>query len=222
MLPEFMPSSPAKPRPAATPKPLVNPFHGATFLTTVNDPNLLPESSSPEVAFVGRSNAGKSSAINTLCNRNRLAFVSKTPGRTQHINYFSLGVNGFMVDLPGYGFANAPIAVKRHWDGLIGTYLQNREQLRGLILIMDSRHPLKDSDHELLAWFTPANKPVHVLLTKCDKLSRQIRIETLRKVREELAKLPIQTSAQLFSSLSREGLEEAIAAIWEMLKQQPK
>ena len=148
---------------------------------------------------------------------NRLAFVSKTPGRTQHINFFSVGEDRFLVDLPGYGFANAPFAVKAHWEELVGGYLETREQLTGLVLIMDARHPLKDLDRDLLAWFMPQNKPVHVLLTKCDKLSRQAKIEALRHVQTELAKLPIQSSAQLFSSLSREGLEEAITTIWQLL-----
>jgi len=217
MVPEFMPPSPVKPQSAVTSKPIINPFQQTAFFITVNHLKDLPDTPGPEVAFVGRSNAGKSSAINTLAMQNRLAFVSKTPGRTQHINFFSIDENRFLVDLPGYGFASAPVAVKQHWEGLVGGYVQTREQLRGLVIIMDARHPLKEIDREMLTWFTPASKPVHILLTKCDKLSRQVRIETLRYVQQELGKLPIQSSAQLFSSLSREGLEEAIAAISELL-----
>lgn len=212
-----MPHLPAKLRSAALLKPLPNPFQQAVFFTTVNELSDLPDTACAEVAFVGRSNAGKSSAINTLATRNRLAFVSKTPGRTQHINYFSVGENRFLVDLPGYGFANAPGPVKQHWQELISAYLQTREQLRALVLIMDARHPLKDLDWQLIDWFIPAGKPVHVLLTKSDKLSRQERIATLRDVKEALGKLPLQSSAQLFSSLSKEGLEEAIAAVSRLL-----
>jgi len=182
--------------------------------------NLPPEKLN-EVGFVGRSNAGKSSAINTIATQNRLAFVSKTPGRTQHINFFNISEDRFLVDLPGYGFASAPIAAKQQWQELVGGYLQTREQLRGLILLMDSRHPLKELDRQLLDWFAPANKPIHVLLTKSDKLSRQKKIETLREVQSELGKLPIQSSVQLFSSLNREGFEEAITAIWDLLTKTP-
>ena len=212
-----MPRQPAKPGSAATPKPLPNPFQQAQFFTTVNELFALPANAVREVAFVGRSNAGKSSAINTIATQNRLAFVSKTPGRTQHINFFHVRDDRFLVDLPGYGFARAPGAVQNHWETLVGGYLQSRPQLSGLVLIMDARHPLKDLDRQLLDWLIPTGVPVHALLTKCDKLSRQARIETLRAVQAELAKLPLPNSAQLFSSLSREGLEEAITTISRLL-----
>lgn len=214
-----MPRLPAKTGSHSAPKPLPNPFQQAAFFVTVNHLHDLPATAGPEVAFVGRSNAGKSSALNTLATRNRLAFVSKTPGRTQHINYFRVDEDQdrFLVDLPGYGFASAPGPIKQRWQELISAYLNTREQLRGLVLIMDARHPLKDLDRQLIDWFVPANKPVHVLLTKSDKLSRQERLETLRYVQAELGKLPLQSSAQLFSSLSREGLEEAIVAISRLL-----
>jgi GTP-binding protein len=202
-------------------EPFRNPFQQAKFFVTINHLKDLPAIPGAEVAFVGRSNAGKSSAINILANRTRLAYVSKTPGRTQHINFFIIGESRFLVDLPGYGFANAPGPIKQHWEGLVSSYLQTREQLRGLVLIMDARHPLKEHDCQLLAWFAPMNKPVYVLLTKCDKLSRQAKIETLRKVRAELAKQPIQSTVQLFSSLTREGSEEAITAIWKLLNGHP-
>lgn len=213
-----MPRLLAKPGSATQPKPLPNPFQQAAFFTTVNELYALPAAAMREVAFVGRSNAGKSSAINTLATQNRLAFVSKTPGRTQHINFFHVRDDKFLVDLPGYGFARAPGAVQNHWEGLVSGYLQTREPLAGLILIMDARHPLKELDRQLLDWLVPTGVPVHALLTKCDKLSRQARIATLREVKAELAKLPLPNSAQLFSSLSREGLEEAITTISRLLE----
>jgi GTP-binding protein len=207
---------PAQPGSVATPKPPPNPFQQAVFFTTVNALHALPASAS-EVAFVGRSNAGKSSAINTIATQNRLAFVSKTPGRTQHINFFRVREDKFLVDLPGYGFARAPGAVQQHWEALVSEYLQTRQSLAGLVLIMDARHPMKDLDRRLLDWMVPTARPVHVLLTKCDKLSRQEKIQALRHVETELATLLGQSAVQLFSSQSREGLEEAIAAIWRLL-----
>ncbi|MDX2218831.1 MAG: ribosome biogenesis GTP-binding protein YihA/YsxC [Burkholderiales bacterium] len=176
---------------------------------SVHDLDKLPPEGAVEVAFVGRSNAGKSSAINTLSNRNRLAFVSKTPGRTQLINFFSLGDNRYLVDLPGYGFAGVPIAVKRHWEQLLSSYVGERKSLAGLVLIMDARHPLKPLDQQMLGWFAPTGKPVHVLLTKADKLSRNDALQTLARVKREVAKLGSHASIQLFSSLSKLGVEEA-------------
>lgn len=187
----------------------MNPFQQAVFYTTVNHLRDLPPESALEVAFAGRSNAGKSSAINTLANRTRLAFVSKTPGRTQHINYFSLGQNRFLVDLPGYGYAKVPGAVKDHWRELLAQYLTQRPQLAGLILIMDSRHPMTELDRNMLGWFLPTGKPVHCLLTKSDKLNRSDSIAALRYVRKELSMLSPSYTAQLFSSPKRSGMEEA-------------
>jgi GTP-binding protein len=183
-------------------------FQDIAFFTTVAAEAELPSGSGPEVAFAGRSNAGKSSAINALANRNRLAFVSKTPGRTQHINYFSLGGGRFLVDLPGYGYAKVPRDMKIYWETLIAGYLRNREQLRGLVVVMDVRHPLTELDVQLIEWFVPSGKPVHVLLTKADKLNRQQANEQLRKVTEALADIPA-ASAQLFSAPSRAGAGEA-------------
>jgi len=191
----------------------------AVFFTTVNHLRDLPAHSMLEIAFAGRSNAGKSSAINTLANRNRLAFVSKTPGRTQHINYFSLGGDRFLVDLPGYGYAKVPNAMKDHWRLLLSGYLANRPQLRGMVLIMDVRHPLTPLDRQMLEWFVPTGKPVHVLLTKADKLNKSDAAQTLRAVRAELAKMCPNCTAQLFSSLSRQGIEEAEAAIGAWLNE---
>lgn len=188
-------------------------FSQAAFFTTVNHMKDLPLHGGKEVAFVGRSNAGKSSAINTLANHVRLAYTSKTPGRTQHLNYFSLGKNLYLVDLPGYGYAKVPPDVQQHWEALLSKYLQTREELVGLVLIMDARHPLTDRDQGMLDWFGPTGKPIHILLTKSDKLSRQESTLTLTKVRAYLAEFFPQCTVQLFSSLKKTGVEEAEAVI---------
>lgn len=188
-------------------------FSLATFFTTVNHFKDLPLHGGKEVAFVGRSNAGKSSAINTLANHVRLAYVSKTPGRTQHLNFFSLSPNTYLVDLPGYGYAKVPPASKKHWEALLTEYLQKRDELCGLVVIMDVRHPLTELDEAMLDWFAPTNKPVHILLTKADKYSRQQAIQTLTKVRAHLAEFFPHCSVQLFSSLKKQGIEEAEAVI---------
>lgn len=181
----------------------------ASFHITVASVRELPADSLAEVAFAGRSNAGKSSAINTLCNHKRLAFVSKMPGRTQHLNFFRVEEGRFLVDLPGYGFARAPKDQKHVWQALIGGYLADRAQLAGLVLIMDCRHPLTELDRSLLEWFRPSGKPVHVLLSKSDKLSRGPAQQTLREVRDELKQMRMNASVQLFSSLKRDGVDEA-------------
>lgn len=188
-------------------------FSRAVFFTTVNHLRDLPLHGGREVAFAGRSNAGKSSAINTLANHVRLAFTSKTPGRTQHINYFELGNHRFLVDLPGYGYAKVPPDIRAHWEGLLSEYLQTREALCGLVLIMDARHPLTDLDVQMLDWFTPTNKPVHVLLTKSDKLSRQQAILTLKQVKSHCAESYPDCTVQLFSSLKKTGVDEAETVI---------
>jgi GTP-binding protein len=195
-------------------------FSQAAFFTTVNHMKDLPLHGGKEVAFVGRSNAGKSSAINTLANHTRLAFTSKTPGRTQHLNYFSLGNNSFLVDLPGYGYAKVPPDVQQHWEALLSQYLQTREALCGLVVIMDSRHPLTPLDEQMLDWFAETGKPVHILLTKSDKLSRQQATQTLRDVKAYLAEHWPFCSVQLFSSLKKLGMEEAEAVIAGWLAQE--
>lgn len=184
------------------------------FFTTVADLSELPPADA-EVAFVGRSNAGKSSVINTLARRNRLAFVSKTPGRTQHLNFFSLGAGRFLVDLPGYGYAEVPGAMKRYWRGLLADYLQTRVQLRGLVVVMDIRHPLTPLDVQLLEWFAPTGRPVLVLLTKADKLNRQQATSQVRAVAAALAHQPGVT-VQMFSATARTGVEaaESVLAGW--------
>lgn len=188
-------------------------FSRAAFLTTVNHLRDLPVHGGREVAFVGRSNAGKSSAINTLANHTRLAFTSKTPGRTQHLNYFDLGESRYLVDLPGYGYAKVPPEVQAHWEHLLSEYLQTREALCGLVIIMDARHPLTDLDLRMLEWFALTGKPVHVLLTKADKLSRQQATQSLNHVKLHLAQHFPHYSVQLFSSLKKTGVDEAEAVI---------
>ena len=188
-------------------------FSQAKFYTTVNHLRDLPRHGGREVAFVGRSNAGKSSAINTLANHTRLAFTSKTPGRTQHLNYFDLGEHRYLVDLPGYGYAKVPPEVQAHWEHLLSEYLQTREELCGLVVIMDARHPLTERDQGMLDWFAPTGKPIHILLTKSDKLSRQQSTQALREVKEFLSEHFQQCTVQLFSSLKKIGMDEAEAVI---------
>jgi len=192
-------------------------FQEAQFFISADKLTDLPPPCGIEIAFAGRSNSGKSSAINTLANRNRLAFVSKTPGRTQLINFFSLGNDRFLVDLPGYGYAKVPEAMRVHWQSVLSRYLMERESLYGLVLIMDARHPLTPLDHQMLNWFIPTCKPVHVLLTKADKLSKQQATTTLRTVRAELERTYPNCTVQLFSSLKRIGLDEAEAMIGKWL-----
>lgn len=186
-------------------------FQQATFLTTVAHLRDLPQDAVREVAFAGRSNAGKSSAINTLAGRVRLAYVSKTPGRTQHLNYFTLADGRYFVDLPGYGYAKAPAEIRAQWEGLIGPYLSKREQLAGLVVIMDIRRPLTDLDLRLIDWFRPTGRPIHILLSKADKVSRQEQTKILRSVKAELATWGSGElySVQLFSSLKKTGVDEA-------------
>lgn len=184
-------------------------FRNAQFEISIAKPSCLPPPSGAEIAFAGRSNAGKSSAINTLAGHVRLAYVSKTPGRTQLINFFRLNSGALLVDLPGYGYAAVPEKVRRDWQGLIEHYLKHRESLAGLVLIMDSRHPLTPLDRTMIDWFVPSGRPMHVLLTKSDKLSRGAATATLQDVRRQLAPLGPQVTVQLFSSLKKTGVEEA-------------
>ena len=183
----------------------------ARFFTSVAHLRDLPPARA-EIAFAGRSNAGKSSALNLLTRQNRLAFTSKTPGRTQLINFFELAPATYLVDLPGYGYARVPPEVKAQWENLLSRYLMERAALTGLVLIMDARHPLTPLDRRMLDWFAPTGKPVHILLSKADKLSNNARVLTLRRVRAEIAG-PGMVSVQLFSSLSGLGADEAAAVI---------
>jgi len=192
-------------------------FRNARFEISIAKSGDLPPPDSPEIAFAGRSNAGKSSAINTLADHVRLAYVSKTPGRTQLINFFRLNCGALLVDLPGYGYAKVPEAVRRQWQGLLENYLRLRESLVGLVLIMDSRHPLTPLDMQMIGWFAPSGRPIHILLTKCDKLSRNEASSTLARARRELAPYGAQVSVQLFSSLKKLGMAEAEAKMAEWL-----
>ena len=178
----------------------------AASVATLDDP--LPESAG-EVAFAGRSNAGKSSAINALASRRRLAFVSKSPGRTQMINFFALGETRFLVDLPGYGYASVPGRIRSKWEKVLGGYLQGRRELRGLALVMDIRHPMTDLDLRMIDFMRPTGIPIHVLLTKSDKLARVEALSQLKALRGQLAFMSPNFTAQLFSSLNRSGIEEA-------------
>lgn len=184
-------------------------FRHAAFEISAAKPSGLPSAVGPEIAFAGRSNAGKSSAINTLVGHTRLAFVSKTPGRTQLINVFRMTNGAALVDLPGYGFAQVPLSVRLQWQGLLEDYLTRRTNLAGLVLIMDSRRPLTELDWKMIGWFAPTGRPIHCLLTKSDKLTRQEQTKTLRETRAALAEYGGQVTVQLFSSLKKTGMEEA-------------
>ena len=186
-------------------------FKRAKFLLSAPTLRQCPEDSGCEVAFAGRSNAGKSSAINTLTNNKNMARTSKTPGRTQLINYFEVGQDKRLVDLPGYGYAKVPKAVKAKWDHHLAEYLQLRQSLVGLILLMDIRHPLQDYDQQMLNWAAQAGLPVHILLTKADKLKRGPAKSSLLAVDKRLRDMdPGYTllSVQVFSSLKKIGLVE--------------
>ncbi|MCB5185614.1 ribosome biogenesis GTP-binding protein YihA/YsxC [Methylobacillus gramineus] len=192
-------------------------FQNATFYISAHNLSDLPPPAGVEVAFAGRSNAGKSSALNTLANHNRLAYVSKQPGRTQLINFFSLGNDRFLVDLPGYGYAKVPEAMRKHWQMTLANYLSHRSTITGLVLVMDCRHPLTPLDRQMLDWFGPSGRPIHVLLTKSDKLSRQAANQTLQTVRKELNENWGNCTIQLFSSLKKQGVEEAEGVIGQWL-----
>jgi len=165
-----------------------------------------------EVAVAGRSNAGKSSAINVITGQKSLARISKTPGRTREINFFQFDEDHRLVDLPGYGYARVPIPVKQAWLRLMDAYFRERQCLRGLLVVMDCRHPLTDYDQQMLEWCQHGHLPVHVLLTKADKLSRGAAMSTLHQVRDQLSQRfegTGQFTVQLFSSLKRSGVDEA-------------
>jgi GTP-binding protein len=184
-------------------------YRKAAFLTSAAKLKQAPPDEGFEVAFAGRSNAGKSSAINTLCDQKTLARTSKTPGRTQLLNFFSIDEQRRIVDLPGYGYAKVAEGIKREWQGTLAAYLENRECLRGLMLMMDIRHPLKDYDLQMLEWADHISLPVHILLTKADKLKKGPAKNTLLRVRNELQRINGEFSAQTFSSLKRAGIDEA-------------
>jgi GTP-binding protein len=189
----------------------------ASFMLSVGELGQLPPDRGVEVAFAGRSNAGKSSAINAICARRKLAFVSRTPGRTQVMNFFDLGSGRCLVDLPGYGYAKVPSALQARWEALLGVYLRTRRALRGLILVMDARHPLTALDRRMLDWFALTGRPVHVLMTKADKLSHQAARRQRIETEEALAQLYPACSLQLFSSATSVGVEQAREALSRLL-----
>ena len=184
-------------------------YFQASFITSAAKLSQSPEDNGYEIAFAGRSNAGKSSAINTLCQQTSLARTSRTPGRTQLLNFFRVDDQRRLVDLPGYGYAAVAQDIKADWQGALADYLEKRECLRGVILMMDSRHPLKDYDIQMLEWANHIEIPVHVLLTKVDKLNRKEQAISLERVDAALKEFSLEFSVQLFSSLKRWGVDEA-------------
>lgn len=203
-------------------------LQSARFHLTVAKRNQIPPASVPEIAFAGRSNSGKSSAINRLCQRKRLAFASKTPGRTQALNYFALGPDGqapegFLVDTPGYGYASVPLEVKHDWQGLAGWYLRERRTLAGVVLMLDCRRLLTPMDADLLGW-VPPDVPRLILITKADKLKRQAQRKTLTQIQDQYLQIQPRAAATflLFSSVSGQGVDEARAQIGEWLESGPR
>jgi GTP-binding protein len=194
-----------------------NPLANARFLTSAAAVRDFPPADAPEVAFAGRSNAGKSSALNALAGRRGLARTSKAPGRTQLINFFELHGGGRLADLPGYGFAKVPERVRRNWRALIEGYLAQRPNVRGAVLLMDARHPLKEFDWQMLAWAAHIELDCHILLTKADKLGRGARHSTLLQVQKALETRAAPVSVQLFSATAPLGAAEAIARIGSWL-----
>lgn len=208
-------------------------FHSARFVTSVAEPEQLNDAAVallPEVAFVGRSNAGKSTAINALTQQRQLAFASKTPGRTQLLNFFGLSrkdeqgqsvTRAYLVDLPGYGFAKVDDETRSRWDTLVGGYLQSRRMLRGVVLVMDARRPLMPPDLALIAWLLrrdePAKLRLHMLLSKADQLSTTEKRRALAQAEAHADTLPMPTSVQLYSAPKREGIEELQDTLGQLL-----
>ncbi len=187
-----------------------NPFARASYLLAAHTPRQLPPDGGAEVAFAGRSNAGKSSALNALCQQNALARVSKTPGRTQQLVFFELPPHAerFLVDLPGYGYAKVPQDLQAHWQAFIDQYFRSREALKGLVVVMDIRHPLKDYDRQMLAYAVERGLPAHALLTKADKLGRGAAGNVLLAVRKDLqSHFGDSVSVQTFSAESKTGVD---------------
>lgn len=183
-----------------------NPLARAEFIAAAHTLRQLPADGGREVAFAGRSNAGKSSALNALCHQKALARTSKTPGRTQQLVYFQVEPDRYLVDLPGYGYAKVPLDLRAHWEQFIEDYFRTRVALAGLIVVMDIRHPLRDYDRQMLAFAAARGLPAHGLLTKADKLGRGQQAQTLAAVRREL---PENVGLQVFSAESKLGVEQA-------------
>ena len=183
-------------------------YHNAHFLLSAHELKHLPPDQGLEVAFIGRSNSGKSSVLNKLTGQKNLARTSKTPGRTQLINLFMIDDIHCLVDLPGYGYAKVPMAIKLHWQTVLGAYLRKRRSLRGLVLVMDIRHPLREYDQQLLKWADACKLSVHILLNKVDKLGVTQAKQTLRTVEKSIAVYGNQVSVQTFSALKGTGLDD--------------
>jgi len=183
-------------------------YHQAKFICSAPRLQDAPTDQGKEIAFAGRSNAGKSSAINALVQQNALARVSKTPGRTQLLNFFALDEQRKLVDLPGYGYAKVPIAVKNDWQKMMENYLKNRQALCGIVLVMDIRHPLTEFDWQMVEWCEHTKLPLHILLTKSDKLKFGAAKNTLLKVQKELGDTSIVVTLQLFSALNKTGIDD--------------
>ena len=222
ILPKTPGAAKGETRPGTRAMTLTHPFHHAEFVTTAAEWRQLPADGAPEVAFAGRSNSGKSSAINALAQRTRLAYVSRTPGRTQHINFFRAPSGVLLADLPGYGYAEVPASVRRHWKMFLARYLAERVPLVGLVLMMDARHPLTALDRQMLDWFLPTGRPVQALLTKADKLSAAEQRRVLDRARHTAVELyggrAAAIGVQLFSATRRVGLAEAEHAIGAWLR----
>ncbi|MCD9004687.1 ribosome biogenesis GTP-binding protein YihA/YsxC [Luteimonas sp. XNQY3] len=202
-----------------------NPFARAKYLLAAHTPQQLPADGGYEVAFAGRSNAGKSSALNALCQQNALARVSKTPGRTQQLVFFDFPPydNRFLVDLPGYGYAKVPRDLKAHWQAFLAQYFRERTALKGLVVVMDIRHPLKEYDRQMIAFAVEHGMPAHVLLTKADKLGRGAAGNTLQAVRKELLALHgDKVSVQTFSGETNIGIDEARGVIARWMEIGPR
>lgn len=184
-----------------------NPYRSARYVVSAHQLKQLPGDSGFEVAFAGRSNAGKSSAINTLTDQKSLARTSKTPGRTQQIVIFEIDHERRIADLPGYGYAKVPVKLRDHWRQVMEQYFNQRRSLKGVVLVMDIRHPMRPFDEQMLHWTHACHVPCHVLLTKADKLKRGPAQSTLLKVRKQL---PDNATAQVFSAPGRQGLDVLI------------
>jgi len=200
------------------PKNVDNRFYRqAQFLISAGNAKQFPQTGM-EIAFAGRSNAGKSSAINVLCDNKGLARTSKTPGRTRLVNFFELDEQRRLVDLPGYGFAKVPVAMKNEWEKLMTQYLSEQQPLNGLVVIMDIRHPMNDYDWQMLEWCDHFQLPAHVLLTKADKLKRGAQQNSLLKTRKQLKDAKINATVQSFSALKKTGLDELVIKLNDWLE----
>jgi len=196
-------------------------YHQATFIMSAPSINQAPEDTGREIAFAGRSNAGKSSTINSLTQQKSLARISKTPGRTQLLNFFQLTETNRFVDLPGFGYAKVPLAVKKDWHKMMENYLLQRKSLSGIVLVMDIRHPLTEFDWQMIHWCQHSQVPLHILLNKCDKMKYGASKNILMQVEKQLHDSASPVTTQLFSSLKKTGIQELqnTLDIWLALNQ---